>query len=74
VLERPPSPGAIRARESRARLKQGMRTFRVRAHARRLVAAMRKANPILPDELSPETIEIELAAIVAAGRARHRER
>ena len=61
MLERPPSPGAIRARNSRARRKQGVRTFRVRAHARRLAAAMRRANPSLSkNELSQEMIEVVL--------------
>jgi hypothetical protein len=75
MLERPPpTPGAARARNSRARRKQGVRTFRVRAHERRLVAALRRANPSLPAELSLELIGSELEAIVAAGRARRRER
>ena len=50
MLQRSPSPDAIRARSSRARLKVGVRTYRVRAHTRRLVAAMRKANPNLGDD------------------------
>jgi hypothetical protein len=66
MLNRPPSPDAIRARESRARLKVGVRTFRVRAHTRRLEAAMRLANPKLGDELTPEAIEAELDAILDA--------
>jgi hypothetical protein len=45
VLERSRSPGAIRARKSRARRKQGVRTYKLLAHERRLVAAMRRANP-----------------------------
>jgi hypothetical protein len=68
VLERPPpTPGAIRARRSRARRKAGVETFRLRAHRRRLVAAMRLANPSLgEDELSREAIERELESIAAA--------
>jgi hypothetical protein len=38
-----------------------VRTFRVRAHARRLAAAMRRANPSLSkNELSQEMIEVVL--------------
>ena len=67
MLDRAPSPDAIRARASRARLKRGVRTFKVRAHARRLVAAMRTANPRLPEsELSPTEIEAELQSIIDA--------
>jgi hypothetical protein len=60
----PPSAGALRARDSRARLKQGVRTFRVRAHERRLAAALRRPQPGLPDELTPEMIETMLADVV----------
>ena len=66
MLDRSRSPAAIRARESRARLKAGVRTFRVRAHGRRLAAAMRLANPKLGDDLAPEAIEAELDAILDA--------
>jgi hypothetical protein len=67
MLQRSPSPDAARARGSRARLKIGIRTYRVRAHARRLVAAMRKANPDLgDDDLDQKAIEAELNDIVAA--------
>jgi hypothetical protein len=54
------------ARNSRARIKVGVRTYRVRAHARRLVAAMRRANPKLPDDPTQDQIEAELGDIVAA--------
>ena len=65
MLERSPSPDAARARRSRARLKAGVRTFRVRAHGRRLVAATRKANPVLgDDEFDQKAIEAELDDIV----------
>jgi hypothetical protein len=60
------SPDAIRARNSRARLKAGVRTFRVQAHIRRLAAAMRRANPRLGDDLTSDQIETELNEIVAA--------
>jgi hypothetical protein len=61
MLQLSPSPDAARARRSRARLKAGVRTFRVRAHGRRLVAAMHKANPNLgDDDLDQKAIELEL--------------
>ena len=66
MLQRSSSPDAARARRSRARLKAGVRTFRVRAHARRLEAAMRKANPNLGEDLDQQAIEAELDDIVAA--------
>jgi hypothetical protein len=43
-----------------------VRTFRVRAHARRLITAMRRANPDLSDELDHVGVEAELNAIVEA--------
>jgi hypothetical protein len=67
---RSPSPAALRARRSRARLRDGVRTFKVRAHTRRLVAAMRRANPELGDEFEHAAIEAELNAIVVAFIAR----
>ena len=46
----PPSPAAARARQRRIRLLAGIvRDFRVRVPTRRLVAAMRAANPRLPE-------------------------
>ena len=67
---RPPgrsnSPAAICARRSRARLGDGIRTYRVRAHTRRLTAAMLKANPSLSELTTPEQIEAELDDILAA--------
>jgi hypothetical protein len=63
-LPRTPSAAALRARRSRARLRNGVRTFKVRAHTRRLVAAMCRANPDLGDELEHAAIEAELNAIV----------
>jgi hypothetical protein len=70
MLDQARSPGALRARASRARLRDGIRTFRVRAHTRRLITAMRRANPDLSDELEHAAIEAELNAIVAAFIAR----
>jgi hypothetical protein len=75
VLQRPPpTPGAARARSSRARRKQGvdLQGAGPRAPPGRCHAPGQSGS--LPDELSPELIESELEAIVAAGRARHRER
>jgi hypothetical protein len=66
----PPSPGAVRARRSRARAKAGIGTFRIRAHTRRLIAAMLRANPDLSDDLDHAAVEAELNAIVAAFIAR----
>jgi hypothetical protein len=62
----PPSPGAARARRSRARAKAGIGTFRIRAHTRRLLAVMVRANPELSDDLDQQAIETELSEIVAA--------
>jgi hypothetical protein len=43
----PPSAAALRARERRARLRAGItRDLRVRVPTRRLLAAMRAANPL----------------------------
>jgi hypothetical protein len=66
MLERATNPGADRARRSRARLRAGIRTFKVQAHSRRLVAAMRLANSGLGDDLDQAAIERELDAIIGA--------
>jgi hypothetical protein len=63
---RPPSAAALRARKSRSRLRVGVRTYRVQAHTRRLVAALRKANPRIPEDPTQDQVEAELADIVAA--------
>jgi hypothetical protein len=62
------SPAALRARQRRSRLRAGItHDLRVRVPTRRLVAAMRAANPRLPEgELSQAEIEGELDAIVLA--------
>jgi hypothetical protein len=44
MLDRSPSPDALRASRSRATLKAGIRIYRVRAHT--LVAACAGANPL----------------------------
>src|SRR5262245_18908265 len=41
-----PSPGALRARRSRADGRNGLRTFRVRVHMGRMIAALRAAHRI----------------------------
>ncbi len=66
MLHRPPSRAAIRARERRARQRAGIACdLRVRVPTRRLAAAMRAANPRLPEgELSRKAIEAELQAVV----------
>jgi hypothetical protein len=61
MLERSPSPDAARARSSRARLKVGVRTYRVRAHSRRLVAAsaiddQRRGVIDMPSPLQPRRV------------------
>jgi hypothetical protein len=68
MLHRPPSSAAARARERRARQRAGItRDLRVRVPTRRLIAAMRAANPRLPEgELSREAIEAELHEIIIA--------
>jgi hypothetical protein len=64
MLDRARSLGATRARASQARLRNGIRTFKVRAHTRRLVAAMRRANPELGAEPEHAAVEAELTAII----------
>jgi hypothetical protein len=52
------TPAAIRARRSKARLGKGVRTYRVRAHTRRLTAAL--LNPYLSELDTPDQVEAEL--------------
>jgi hypothetical protein len=68
MLDRPPSPAAVRARERRSRLRAGIvHDLRVRVPTRRLVAAMRAANPRLPEgDLSVAEIEAELESVILA--------
>jgi hypothetical protein len=67
MLDRP-SGAAARARERRARQRAGIsHDLRVRVPTRRLVAAMREANPCLPDgDWTTAEIEAELETIVLA--------
>jgi hypothetical protein len=52
----PPSPGALRARRSRADRRNGLRTFRVRVHMRRMIAALRAAHRISDSEIDQQDI------------------
>jgi hypothetical protein len=63
-----PSPSAVRARDRRARQRDGVEhDLRVRRPTRRLVAAMRAANPKLPErDLSRAELEAEVDAILGA--------
>jgi hypothetical protein len=66
VLERSPSSAAARARRWRAQRKAGIREARIRVHACRLAAALRKSNPVAGElETWPE-IEAELTAVIEA--------
>src|SRR5262245_22630008 len=56
------SRGAMRARASRARRRQGIFTYRLRAHRRRLIAALRAAGA--DGELDQAEIELELDELV----------
>lgn len=66
MLHRPPSPGALRSRERRARQKVGIdRDYKIRTHTRRLITALRLAEPSLPaGELTTAQIEGELNQII----------
>jgi hypothetical protein len=66
MLHRPPSPGALRSRERRKRQKAGIdRDYKIRVNTRRLLRALRLAEPSLPGgELTTEQIEIELNQII----------
>ena len=61
-----PSPGALRSRERRARQRVGIdRDYKIRVNTRRLLRALRLAEPSLPaGELGTEIIERELNALV----------
>jgi hypothetical protein len=67
MLQRSTS-AATRARARRARQRNGVeRILRIEVPTKRLLAAMRAANPQLPEgELSAEAIEAELQAVVEA--------
>jgi hypothetical protein len=58
------SPGALRARQSRARRRAGLCVFHVEADQRRIVAALRVAGR-LADDASREQIEHALAEVVS---------
>ena len=68
--ERPPlSPGALRARRSRARRRAGLTVFHVEADQRRLIAALRAAGR-MTDDANREDIERALAEILIDFAAR----
>jgi hypothetical protein len=65
MLHRPPTSAALRAREKRARRRDGVEhDLRVRVPTRRLVAALRAANPGAGPLDTRETLEAELASVV----------
>jgi hypothetical protein len=66
MLHRPASPSAARARQWRARRKAGIREARIRVHARRLAAALRKSNPEAGELDTWAAVEAELAAMLEA--------
>ena len=66
MLQRTLSPAAARARRWRAQRKAGVREVRIPVHARRLAAALRKANPQAGELNTWPEVEAELAAVVDA--------
>jgi hypothetical protein len=74
MLARPPKPdakpapsaAAVRARRSRALRSEGIVILRLRMHRKRLVAAMRCANPGAGDLATTAQVEAELQALVDA--------
>jgi hypothetical protein len=66
MLERPASRAASRARRWRAQRKAGLREARLRLHARRLAAALRKANPEAGELDTWPEVEAELTAMIEA--------
>jgi hypothetical protein len=68
--EHPPlSPGALRARRSRARRREGLTVFHIEADQRRLIAALRAAGRMTEDA-NREDIERALAEILIDFTAR----
>jgi hypothetical protein len=67
MLDRPPSPDALRGRATRARRKAGVAyDLKIRIPTKRLRAALRAANPAAGDLGTRETIERELQNVVEA--------
>ena len=66
MLDRPPSPAAVRNRRWRAERKAGLREARIRVHARRLIAALCRSNPQAGELDSWPAVEAELALVVEA--------
>jgi hypothetical protein len=65
----PPLPGAIRARRSRARRREGLTVFHVEADQRRVIAALRAAGR-MGDDANREDIERALAEVLIDFTAR----
>jgi hypothetical protein len=65
MLQRPSSsPAAVRNRRWRAQRRAGVREVRIRLHARRLAAALRKANPQAGELGTWAEVEAELTAVI----------
>jgi hypothetical protein len=61
------SPAAVRARERRARQRRGIdRILHVKLPTRRLIVALRAANPAVGDLDTRTAIEAELQSVVEA--------
>ena len=65
----PLSPGALRARRSRARRREGLTVFHVEADQRRVIAALRAAGR-MGDDANREDIERALAEVLIDFTAR----
>ena len=65
MLDRPPSPAAVRNRRWRAERKAGWRKVRFPVPVRRVTAALRRSHPGASFDTWP-AIEAELAAVVEA--------
>jgi hypothetical protein len=66
MLDRSPSAAATRGRRWRAQRKAGIREARIPVHARRLIAALHKANPQANGLDTWPEVEAELVAVVEA--------
>lgn len=65
MLDRPPSPAAVRNRRWRAERKAGLREARIKVSVRRVTAALRRSHPGASFD-TWEAVEAELAAVVEA--------
>lgn len=67
MLHRPSSsPAAIRNRDWRAERRAGLRKAKIQVNARRLVAALRRANPQARELDTWPEVEAELGAVIEA--------